>query len=120
MIHIWCTSNYMTIKHNKYNSFAPRWDITLISCKAQSHCVLVAAAVFAAAFSFHINSLEYAEADTQILPRSNTTKFILVLGKISHFFLYVYSIFVPIEDDFCNFGIFGQIWLIYYVQHFEI
>ncbi len=30
MIHIWCTYNYMTIKHNKYNSFAPRWDITLI------------------------------------------------------------------------------------------
>ena len=28
------------------------------------HCALVAAAVFAAAFSFHITSLEYAEGDT--------------------------------------------------------
>ena len=81
------------------------------------HCVLVAAAVFAAAFSFHITSLENAEADTQILPRSNTTKFILVLGKISHFFLYLYSISVHIEDNFCDFGIFGQIWFIYYVHN---
>ena len=30
MIHIWCTSNYMTIKHNKHNSFAPRWDKALM------------------------------------------------------------------------------------------
>ena len=31
----------------------------------QFHCALVAAAVFAAAFSFdHITSLEYAEVDT--------------------------------------------------------
>ncbi len=80
----------MTIKHDKYNSsitwylkasttsisyqlyvygaplknsFVSRLDIALILF--QTNCALVAAAVFAAAFSFdHITSLEYAEVDT--------------------------------------------------------
>ncbi len=75
----------MTIKHDIHNSFVSRLDIALILF--QRNCALVAAAVFAAAFSCHITSLEYAEADTQILPRSNTTKFILVLGKITYLIL---------------------------------
>ena len=39
------------------------------------NCALVATAVFAAAFSFYINSFENAEVVTYTLPRQNTTNF---------------------------------------------
>ena len=46
-----------------------------LSLVPKCHCALVAAAVFAAAFSCHITSFENAEAVTCSLPRQNTNNF---------------------------------------------
>ena len=46
-----------------------------LSLVPQCYCALVAAAVFAAAFSCHITSFENAEAVTCSLPRQNTNNF---------------------------------------------
>ena len=53
-------------------------------------CALVAAAVFAAAFSFHITSFENAEALTYSLPRQNK-QFKLFLAKYHLFSVALYT-----------------------------
>ena len=64
-------SNYNQMETNLYYKIKHSILIVLL----QFHCALVAAAVFAAAFSCHITSFENAEAVTCSLPRQNTNNF---------------------------------------------